>query len=147
MRILANRLKSLVGDFVSEQQKGFVPGCLIQDCTYMTQLIQSYIDETDESGLIIFADLEKAFDMSSWSYLDKAADSFGFGNDMRRWIQIMYNHDSPPLRRIKINGSRGRQFELHSGVPQGCPAAPLIFLIVTEALSRLPVINEDNELK
>ena len=122
-----------------------MPGCLIQDCTYLTKLIQGYLDETNESGVLIFADMEKAFDRCSWDYLPKAARSLGVGKDMIQWIETIYNHYAPPIRKVKVNGARGPAFELHSGVPQGDPLSPLVFVLVTEALTRL--IVKDSQLK
>ena len=43
------------------------------------------------------------------------------------------------------NGHRGEFFELRSGVAQGCPASPILFLLITEGLTRL--VNDDQELK
>ena len=48
----------------------------------------------------------------------------------------MYNMDYPPTRHVRANGKKGAPFNIFSGVPQGCPASPLIFLIIAEALTR-----------
>ena len=64
-------------------------------------------------------------------------EALGFGSYARAWIGTMYNPDAPPLRRVRSNGQRSETFSIYSGVPQGCPASPLIFLLVTEALTRL----------
>jgi len=103
------------------------------------------LDETDEEGIIIAADWEKAFDRVSWDYLHKAVRSLGFGEKMQRWIAMLYNHNYPPIRNTKVNGLKSRTFEMHSGVPQGCPASPLIFLLVAEALTR--AIESDTRIK
>ena len=44
-----------------------------------------------------------------------------------------------------VNGYLGRKFNLGSGVAQGCPISPLLFLIITEPLSRL--VNNNNKIK
>ena len=56
----------------------------------------------------------------------------------------MYCEDAPPVRHVKVNGQRSAPFSIFSGVQQGCPASPLIFLIAAEALSR--VILDDKHL-
>ena len=48
----------------------------------------------------------------------------------------MYNEHAPPVRRVKANGELSDAFEILSGTPQGCPASPLIFLLVAECLTR-----------
>ena len=40
-----------------------------------------------------------------------------------------------------MNGHLGPSFPLNSGVAQGCPISPLLFLVITEALTRL-IVND-----
>ena len=47
---------------------------------------------------------------------------------------MMYNTDAPPQRRIYANGYYSEWFPIKSGVAQGCPLSPLLFLIVGQAL-------------
>ena len=56
-------------------------------------------------------------------------------------IQHEYNRGQPPKRRIKVNGDKTDQFELGSGVAQGCPLSPLLFLFIAEPLTKL--VQED----
>merc|ERR1712185_792985 len=49
----------------------------------------------------------------------------------------MYSHDHPPTRQLYVNGFLGPSFPLGSGVAQGCPLSPLLFLLITEPLTRL----------
>ena len=58
-KILVARLKLVVADFVSRPQTGFVPQRQITDNTMLCKLIQAYLDETDEEGLLLFLDIEK----------------------------------------------------------------------------------------
>ena len=49
-------------------------------------------------------------------------------------ITLMYNKDKPPKRRIYANGYYSDWFEIQSGVAQGCPCSPLLFLIIAQGL-------------
>ena len=42
-RVLARRMRDVVHQFVSSQQKGFVPKARIHDCTMLLHLIEAYI--------------------------------------------------------------------------------------------------------
>jgi hypothetical protein len=46
-----------------------VPDRNIAEATHLTELIQKYLDDTDEDGLILALDWEKAFDRCSWQQL------------------------------------------------------------------------------
>jgi hypothetical protein len=48
---------------------------------------------------------------------------------------MMYNEGRPPRRRMYINGYYSEWFGIKSGVAQGCPLSPLLFLVVAEALN------------
>jgi exonuclease III/sulfur relay (sulfurtransferase) DsrC/TusE family protein len=144
-RIVVARLKPLMDSLVSEAQLGFVPGRRGAESTHLLKLIQATLDEEDSEGLIIALDWEKAFDRVSWDYLHKAVTAVGMGETLSNMIKIMYNKSHPPSRHIRANGRTGESFEIFSGVPQGCPASPLIFLIVAEALTR--AIERDDKIK
>jgi hypothetical protein len=160
-KILVSRLKEVIETIISEEQTGFVPGRVITWNSHLLNLIQAYLDETDEEGLFIFLDCEKAFDRVSWTFLRNAARAIGLGPTMCAWIDTLYPDTTPhttdtdsydsqleiipspatPCRRVVCNGHRGDYFALQSGVAQGCPCSPILFLLITEGLTRL--INDD----
>ena len=141
-KILATRLNNTLGAIVSKQQLGFVPGRVITEASHLVKLVQAAIDEDEGEGLLIALDWEKAFDSVSWEYIHSAVEALGYGTRMRKWIHTLYNHSQPPRRRIKANGQRGPYFNINSGVAQGCPASPAIFILVAEALTRAAMRDE-----
>ena len=64
--------------FVSNDQIGFVPRTFIAESTMLIKLIQAYLEHKDEGGILVFLDLEKAFDRYSWAYLHKALRALRF---------------------------------------------------------------------
>ena len=72
----------------------------------------------------------KAFDMASWKYLRVALAALNFGPDFTSFINMMYDEDAPPTRQVRVGGQRSRSFEVLSGVAQGDPLSPLLFMIV-----------------
>ena len=135
-KIMSYRMRKALDYFVSKEQLGFVPGRIITEASHLTRLVQAYLDETDEEGLLVAMDWEKAFDRVSWDFLHDSYEALGFGPKFRFRAMLMANPDSPPARTVKIAGERGQPFEIHSGVPQGCPYSPLAFLVCAEALTR-----------
>ena len=88
-------------------------------------LIQDYVEELDEEGVIVLLDMEKAFDRCSWNFLKDSMEAIGIGPRLRRWVGMIYNEEAPPKRKLQINGQKGDSFALSSGVAQGCPLSPL----------------------
>ena len=138
-KILNRRVASVIEHVVSSPQLGFVPGRIITEASHLAKLMQAYLDETDEEGLMIALDWEKAFDSISWDYLHDSLEAINVGPDMRRWYHILYNYDDPLMRCVQANGKRTTPFPINSGIPQGCPLSPITFIFVSEGLTRLIV--------
>ena len=145
MRILAQRMNEAVVQFVSRDQNGFVPDGFIAENIMRLQLLQDLIEDEDDEALFIFLDMEKAFDRCSWDFLIEGLEAIGFDSTFIDYIKLAYSTDHPPTRQMYVNGFLGPSFELGSGVAQGCPISPLLFLIIAEPLTRL--INNDANIK
>jgi hypothetical protein len=135
-RVLTRRMRDVVHQFVTEQQKGFVPKAFIAECSMLLNLIEAYINDEPmhRKGIFVFLDMEKAFDRCSYEFLNKALIALGFGQGFRNYINLMYNIDKPPQRRIYANGYYSEWFPIKSGVAQGDPLSPLLFLLIAEGL-------------
>ena len=135
-RILAKRMLLSVHEFVSETQKGFVPGVFIAEATQLLRLVEAHINEepTERQGIFLFLDMEKAFDRVSYEFINKGLTALGYGKNFRNWVHMMYDTEDAPRRRMYVNGYMSEWFHIKSGVAQGCPLSPLLFLIVAEAM-------------
>jgi hypothetical protein len=144
-RVLTRRMRDVVHQFVTEQQKGFVPKAFIAECSMLLNLVEAHINDEPlhRKGLFLFLDMEKAFDRCSYEYMNKALDALGFGQGFQKYINLMYNVESPPQRRIYANGYYSDWFPIKSGVAQGCPLSPLLFLLIAEGLN----VALDNETR
>ena len=165
MRILTQRMNEAVVQFVSADQNGFVPHAFIAENIMRLQLLQEYIEDQNIAALYLFCDMEKAFDKCSWDFLIQGLDNVGLGatsgvappgtdsfqseygvdRSFIDFVKLAYSTAHPPKRRMYVNGYLGPEFELGSGVAQGCPLSPLLFLIIAEPLTRLINRNRDIE--
>jgi len=136
-RALTLRVNNAVTEFVSTNQAGFVPGAFIGEVTMALQLVQEYMDESNEDAMLIFLDMEKAFDRVSWPFLRRCVEAAGMDDTFLSYLDLMYSEGAPPARKILANGFLGPSFPISSGVAQGCPLSPLLFLFITEPLIRL----------
>jgi hypothetical protein len=135
--MLVRRIKLTLDHLISREQLGSVPKRLIGEATHLLKLIQAYLADENEEGLILTLDCEKAFDRCSWSYYHAALSALDFGPYFISLATLLSDPAHPPRRRVKINGRYSAPFSVNCGVPQGCPFSPLAFLIVAGALTRL----------
>ena len=94
--------------------------------------ILSFAAEQNIEGIATFIDFEKAFDSLEWEFLSKTIDTFNFGSDFKRCIQVLYNNISSCTVN---NGFSSPFFNLHRGVRQGCPLSGMLFILAVEILS------------
>ena len=95
-------MQKVVHQFVDSQQKGFVPDTFIADATMMLHLVEAYINEEpmEREGMMIFLDMEKAFDRCSYKFINGSLKALGFGKRFRTMVRLMYDVDNAPMRRI-----------------------------------------------
>ena len=136
MRILSQRMNEAVLQFVSQDQNGFVPDAFIAENIIRLQLLQDLIESEDREAIFLFIDMEKAFDRCSWQFITEGLLALGFGQGFVDSVKLAYSHNTPPTRQMYVNGYLGPKFPLGSGVAQGCPLSPLLFLVIAEPLAR-----------
>jgi hypothetical protein len=80
-----------------------------------------------KKGLIVSLDMKKAFDSLSHNYMDECLKFFGFGEYIRKWLQIIGTNRAAciELTKNKITGS----FDLSRGNAQGDIISPFLFNI------------------
>ena len=55
-----------------------------------------------------------------------------FGEPFIHWVELLYSNAST---RINVNGHLTKRIPLRSGVRQGCPLSPLLYVMVIEILA------------
>ena len=117
---LARRVASAVSNTIMGCQTGFMHGRFIADNTQTTQLLQAIQEEdSSESTAFIALDQEKAFDRISWRTLNLTFQRIGFGANLCKWINTIYNLERPLRRRIRCGAETSEWYHIKSGVPQG----------------------------
>jgi len=135
-KLLANRLKPLLDKVISPFQTAFVPGRLIQDNSILAhEMLHTLKQKRGRGGLMaINIDMENAFDKMEWPFLLAILKQLGFHDKWINWIRICISTTS---FFVLLNGSSFGHFKPSRGLRQGDPLSPFLFIIGTEAISRL----------
>ena len=88
-KVLANRLKSAISSIVNENQVAYVNNRFISESGRLISDVFEINNSSDIEEILMTVDIEKAFDSINHSFLMCVLEKFGFGNDFRKWIQIL----------------------------------------------------------
>lgn len=79
-------------------------------------------------------DIAKAFGSVRWDFLFEVLQHFGFGPKWRSWVSSLLASSSST---VMLNESRGKWSKHYTGLRQGDPLSPMLFILVMEPLQRL----------
>ena len=127
-KLLSMRLMYVLPTIIHESQTA-VYGRNIGDNIHLVRDIIDMANKNNEEAALLFLDQEKAFDQVSHEFLLKVLEKFGFGASFIHWIKLIYSNAST---KININGFLTSKISLNSGVRQGCPLSPLLYVLVIE---------------
>lgn len=134
-KILANRLKILLPDFIEPNQSAFVKGrLLLENVLLATELVKDYHRDSVATRSAIKFDISKAFDTVQWSFILSIFQTLGFPEVFTRWI---YACISTASFSVVVNGELEGFFESRRGIRLGCSLSPYLFVMVQNVLSRL----------
>jgi hypothetical protein len=138
---IANRIKPILRNIISETQNGFIKGRCIGECTRLLYDLIDKLEEGDIPGLLLLIDFEKAFDTVEWSFIEQTLQSYGFGPSLQQWIKVFY---CDIRSAVTNNGHVSELFSLGRGFRQRVPLSPYLFTLVLELLSA--AIKNDPEI-
>lgn len=133
-KALAMKLAEAVPNLIHKNQAGFIPGRSIFDQTQLARLMIEYAEATEENGVIIALDQEKAYDRIDHEYIWLTLQNFGVPE---HFIQTVKNLYQDAETSVVINGVISPPFRVTRGVRQGDPMSCLIFDLAIEPLACL----------
>ncbi|CAJ2652040.1 unnamed protein product [Trifolium pratense] len=133
-KVLANRLRLVIGSVISESQTALVKDRKILDGILIANEVVDEARKSKKELMLFKVDFEKAYDSVDWSYLDKVMESMPFPTLWRKWIKECVGTATAS---ILVNGSPTDDFPLERGLRQGDLLSPFLFLLVAEGLNVL----------
>ncbi|KAE9336200.1 hypothetical protein PR003_g12635 [Phytophthora rubi] len=145
-KVMATRAQRVMGTPIGDSQQGFVRGRqLIKTVMMMLAVLASAELQPEVSAaisrVILLLDFKKAYDTVARDFLFIALRRFGFSEEFVKMIQKLHNGTTA---RFLVNGELSEPQEVISGIRQGCPLAPLLFLLAAEVLAI--AIKQDKQL-
>ena len=85
-KLLSNRLRSVMDEFIDERQSAFIKGRhILHGILILNEVVEEAM-RSKKPAMIFKVDFEKAYDLVSWSFLDYMLLRLGFCQKWRRWI-------------------------------------------------------------
>ncbi|GAU46852.1 hypothetical protein TSUD_241610 [Trifolium subterraneum] len=130
-KVLANRLRLVIGSVISESQIAFVKDRQILDDILISNEVVDEARKSKKELMLFKVDFEKAYDSVDWRYLDDVMGQLSFPALWRKWIKECV---CTATASVLVNGSPTGEFPLERGLRQGDPLFVFLFLLAAEGL-------------
>ncbi|CAI5469187.1 unnamed protein product [Closterium sp. Yama58-4] len=130
---LANRLQLVLPQLIHPSQTAFIKNRKIGDTINDTLDIMDWAAFSSTPLLALTVDFRKAYNLVDRPFLLQALAVLGLPASFIHWVRLMHSDTNT---RISVNNMLGPTFPVRTGVRQGCPLAPLLFVCVIEIFHR-----------
>ncbi|XP_059076993.1 uncharacterized protein LOC131876187 [Cryptomeria japonica] len=130
-KMLAVRLEKILPKFICPTQTDFIKGRYILENLITSWEAMEWSKVSDQDTTMFLLDFEKAYDRVEWDFIIMMLEAFGFPSEFYTYVKVLLQDAST---QIDVNGSLSSSIMLSRSIRQGCPLAPALFVIASDAL-------------
>lgn len=113
-KILANRLKSILADFIAPNQSAFIEDrMLMENLLLATELVRDYHKDGVSTRCAMKIDISKAFDSVQWSFMLNVLTALNLPSKFIHWIKRCVTMASFS---VQVNGELAGYFQSERGL-------------------------------
>jgi len=131
--VLQKRIADKLDRQLQETQYGFRAKRGTADAIYLVRRMMEYGEKTTNPLHLVLLDWEKAFDKVDRQGLFEALDRLGVHAKLIQLVKMLYKNTQ---FKVVIDGNTSKWETQETGIRQGCPLSPYLFLVVMTAMFR-----------
>ena len=131
---VAARLGAPLSTVIDTSQTAFLPKRWIGDNVLGHLEEIAYLQATRQPGVQVFLDLAKAFDRIDRAWILRSLAALGVPEGALRWVQVLHGGTCAS---VAYNGWVTQPFPVCSGVFQGSPLSPILYVAASQPLAAL----------
>jgi exonuclease III len=131
-RIISDRLQEPLEYLVDSNQSAFLQTRWIGTNVLLQQLWPEYLADSQLPGVVLLLDVEKAYDKVDRGWIYRCAESMGLPPSITVWLHRLTDGTQA---RVCVNGWVSDAFAVETGVPQGSPLSPLLWVMQLQPLA------------
>ena len=139
-RCLLNRIRPIIDTVLRPNQNGFRTGRSTTSHILAFRRIVEELKNHDMEAVLTFIDFRKAFDSIDRVKMFQILEAYGIPPDVVAAIRVMYENTSAVV--LTPEGETD-QFSIDTGVLQGDPLAPFLFIICLDYALRNAITDSD----
>ena len=131
MILIRQRLQVVLEDTLTKTQYGFRPSRSTSHALFLTRRMQDIAEQQGSNLIITFLDWKQAFDKVQHDKLYIALNRLGIHDHL---IQVIKNCYRNPCFFVEDEFSKSLPKRQRSGIRQGCPLSPYLFVLVMSVI-------------
>ena len=142
-RMLLNRIRPEIEEILRNNQNGFRPFRSTASLVMALRRIIEEIKNHTQEAVCVLIDFKKAFDSINRNKMFQILKAYGIPSKLVQAVKIMYENTSAIV--LTPEGMT-ESFNITTGILQGDPLAPYLFIMVLDYALRISIIDNDGLL-